>query len=72
MEDHMAKGRVSGSKGQKPITFNKGGMHRTTHTPAGMPIPAKKMQAAMKGNMGPLAEKQALFKKNVLTGRKKK
>lgn len=67
----MAKGRVSGSKGQKPITFNKGGMHRTTHTPAGKPISPTKMHEAMSGQMGPLAKKQAMFKKNVLTGRKK-
>lgn len=56
--------------GKKPITFNEGGMHKTTGTPAGKPIPAGKMAAAAKGGLGPLAKKQALFKKNVLTGPK--
>jgi hypothetical protein len=56
--------------GKKPITFHEGGLHETTGTPAGKKIPAKKMAAARAGKLGPLAKKQALFKKNVLTGRK--
>lgn len=61
---------VKGSKGQKPIHFTPGGLHRSTHTPAGKPIPAAKMAKAMSGGYGPKAQKQAMFKKNVLTGRK--
>lgn len=59
-------------KGEKPIAFKKGGLHESTGTPAGKKIPAKKMKEAEKGALGPKAEKQALFKKNVLTGPKKK
>lgn len=53
---------------QKPITFNKGGMHASTHTPAGEKIPAKKKAEALAGKFGKKAEKQANFAKNVLTG----
>ena len=59
-------------KGQKKITFNKGGLHKSTSTPAGKKIPSSKMQAALSGKLGPKAKKQANFAKNVLTGRKKK
>lgn len=58
--------------GQKKITFTKGGLHVSTGTPQDQPIPAKKKQAALDGELGPKAEKQAMFAKNVLTGRKKK
>jgi len=58
-------------KGQKKITFTPGGLHKSTKTPAGKKIPAKKMQQALAGKLGPKAKKQAQFKKNVLTGRKK-
>ena len=53
---------------QKPITFSKGGLHRSTHTPAGEKIPAKKKAEALSGKFGKKAEKQARFAKNVLTG----
>jgi hypothetical protein len=52
--------------GQKPITFKSGGLHASTKTPAGQPIPAAKMQAALDGKLGPKAQKQANFAKNVL------
>ena len=68
----MAKGVVKGKAGQKPIVFEKGGLHRSTGTPAGKPIPPKKMAAAESGKLGTKAERQALFKKNVLTGRRGK
>jgi len=58
-------------KGQKPITFEKGGLHKSTGTPAGKPIPAGKKAAALSGSLGPKAQKQAQFAKNVLTGPKK-
>jgi len=56
--------------GQKKITFKKGGLHASTHTPQDEKIPEKKMAGALKGSFGPLAKRQAQFKKNVLTGRK--
>lgn len=59
-------------KGQKPIRFKEGGLHRSLGIRAGAPIPKGAMQAALSGKRGKLAEKQARFKKNVLTGRKKK
>lgn len=58
------------SPGQKPITFDKGGLHRSTGTPAGKPIPTSKLDSALSGNLGPKAEKQANFAKNVLKGKK--
>ncbi len=46
-------------RGQKPIKFRKGGLHRTTHTPMGQKIPAWKIQKAKAGGYGPLGKKQA-------------
>lgn len=57
-------------KGQKPITFHEGGLHQSLGVPEGQKIPEGKMNAALSGKEGPLAEKEARFKKNVLTGRK--
>lgn len=54
--------------GQKPITFEKGGLHETTGTPPGEKIPASKIAAALAGNYGPKGRQQALFMKNVLKG----
>lgn len=59
-------------KGQKPITFTSGGLHKSTGTPIGKKIPASKMSAALSGRLGPKAKRQAIFKKNVLVGRKGK
>lgn len=58
-------------KGQKPITFQKGGLHKSTNTPAGEKIPAKKLAQAKSGKLGAKAQKQELFRENVLTGRKR-
>lgn len=62
---------VSGEKGQKPIVMEKGGLHRSVGVPMGEKIPASKMKAAMAGEYGPKAKKQALARKNILTGPKK-
>ena len=59
---------ISGGSGQKPITFKKGGLHESTGTPANKPIPAATMQQALSGKLGPKAQKQANFAKNVLGG----
>lgn len=67
----MAKETIKPEKkGQKPITFNKGGLHASTGTPAGKKIPAKKLAEAKEGKLGPKAKKQEEFRENVLTGRK--
>jgi len=58
--------------GQKPITFNKGGLHASTGTPAGKKIPSDKLEEAKEGKLGPKAQKQEEFRENVLTGPKKK
>lgn len=59
------------SAGKKPIRFQKGGLHESLGVPAGKPIPAGKMQAALSGKAGPKAKAQANFAKNVLgAGRK--
>jgi hypothetical protein len=63
-------GTVKGKSGSKPIKFKTGGLHQSTGTPAGQKIPAKKKAAALAGKLGPKAQKQAQFAKNVLTGRK--
>lgn len=57
-------------KGQKSISFSKGGLHRSTHTPIGKPISATKRKEALEGKFGSKAKKQALFAKNVLVGSK--
>ena len=58
-------------KGQKPIKFTPGGLHQSLGVAQGVPIPKGKFESALAGNQGPLAQKQANFKKNVLTGKKK-
>ena len=57
--------------GKDPITFKKGGLHRSLGVPEGKPIPAKKVAAAARGDYGPKAAKQAQFAQGVLKqGRK--
>jgi hypothetical protein len=65
-------GVVKGKSGQKPIKFKTGGLHQSTGTPQGKPIPASKKAAALAGKLGPKAKAQANFAKNVLTGKKGK
>ena len=60
----MAKTTIKGGKGKKPVTFNKGGLHRSLGVPQGEKIPPAKMAAAKAGKYGPLAKKQA----NMATG----
>ncbi len=58
-------------KGQKPVTFNKGGLHETTNTPAGEKIPVEKIRAALAGRYGPKGKKQAVMAQGMLKkGRK--
>lgn len=58
------------SPGQKPLSFKAGGLHASLGVPQGKKIPSGKMRAALSGKDGKKAKKEALFKKNVLTGRK--
>lgn len=53
-------------KGEKPITFTKGGLHQSTNTPSGQKIPTSKRHAALMGKYGAKAKKQELFAENVL------
>lgn len=62
----MAKLKVIHKAGKKPIKFHTGGLHESTHTPAGQKIPASKRMAALHGEYGAKAKKQAQFAKNVL------
>lgn len=52
-------------------TKNKGGLHRSTGTPAGQKIPASKMAKASSGALGPKAQKQANLAKTLGKLRKK-
>jgi len=63
--------RTIRTPGKKPITFSEGGLHRSTGTPTGTPIPRVKLAKAASGALGPKARKQALFARNVLTGPKR-
>jgi hypothetical protein len=56
--------------GQKKITFKKGGLHESLGLPQGSKIPAVAMARAKAGHYGAKAKKQAMFAKNVLTGKK--
>jgi hypothetical protein len=53
-------------KGKKPITFNKGALHRALSVPEGETIPASKMRAALAGRYGPKVKKMAVMAKGVL------
>lgn len=66
----MTKIKIIHKEGKKPIKFKENGLHQTTHTPAGEKIPASKVSAALHGSYGEKGKKQAMFMKNVLTGRK--
>jgi hypothetical protein len=52
--------------GQKPITFQPGGLHASLGVPQGQKIPASKMAAALAGKHGAKAAAQARFAQNVL------
>jgi len=60
-----------GKKGQKPVTFQKGGLHRTTGTPMDEKIPASKIAAAKAGKYGPRGVEQANMATNMLAAGRK-
>lgn len=57
---------IKGGKGRKPLRFREGGLHATTHTPAGEKIPHEKLMAAAHGEYGPRGVKQANFAMHAL------
>lgn len=57
-------------KGQKKISFHKGGEHESLGVPEGKKIPASKERAAKAGKYGKKAQQQELFRENVLKGGK--
>lgn len=61
---------IPAKDGHKVIRFMKGGLHSSLSVPQGQKIPKTKVMAALSGSDGTKAKKQALFMKNVLTGKK--
>lgn len=53
-------------KGQSPVKFKEGALHRQLGVPEGEKIPASKMSAAKKGEYGKLAQKRANFATGML------
>lgn len=62
---------ISGGKGKAPVTFQKGGLHKSLGVPQGETIPAAKMAAAKAGKFGPAAQKQANFATGMLAAGRK-
>lgn len=58
--------KVIHKEGKKPIKFHEGGLHETTHTPAGEKIPQSKIAAAAAGKYGAKGKKEVNFMHNVL------
>ena len=54
---------IKGKAGQKPITFQPGGLHKSLGVPQGQPIPAAKMEAA-KASASPAERKRITFAEN--------
>jgi len=66
-----AKKTVIKSPGRPPVSFEKGGLHRSLGVPEGQTIPAAKMAAAAAGDYGPKARAQAALAQGMLAkGRK--
>jgi hypothetical protein len=62
---------ITGGKGQKQVTFQKGGLHRSVNVPQGQKIPAPKMAAAKRGDYGAKTKKQANMATGMLTAGRK-
>lgn len=54
-------------KGQKPITFNQGGLHSSLGVKPGQKLTAAQHARAASGAAGPKAKKQEQFYENVLS-----
>ena len=62
---------IKGKGRKKPVSFSKGGLHRSLGVPQGKKIPASKMRAAKAGRYGPKAKKKASMAMGMLAkGRK--
>jgi len=48
-------------KGQKPLAFEKGALHKALGVPLGEKIPESKKKAALAGKYGPEVKKMAVF-----------
>ena len=48
-------------KGQQPLRFEKGGLHKALRVPLDQPIPESKKQAALAGKHGPEVRRMAIF-----------
>jgi hypothetical protein len=59
------------SPGKAPVTFEKGGLHKSLGVPEGQKIPPGKMADALAGKAGPLAKKQAVMAKGMLAAGRK-
>lgn len=70
MPKKTTKTKVIKKAGKKPISFKVGGLHKSLGIPAGRKIPQRLLKEAIAGKHGTLAQKQARFKENVLTGSK--
>jgi hypothetical protein len=57
---------IPASGGQKAISFKEGGLHASTGTPAGQKISPAMHAKAASGALGPKAQKQEDFYRNVL------
>ena len=62
---------IEGGVGQKPVTFQKGGLHRSVNVPQGQKIPASKIASAKRGDYGPKAKKQAIMATGMLAAGRK-
>ena len=69
-----AKGKkttIKGAAGKAPVTFQKGGLHKSLGVPADQTIPAAKMAAAKAGDYGPKAKAQAVLATGMLAAGRK-
>jgi len=62
---------IKGAAGKPPVTFEKGGLHKSVGVPEGEPIPAAKMAAAKRGDLGPKAREQANLAAGMLAAGRK-
>lgn len=67
-----AKTQTIAAPGQgKPVTFDKGGLHKSVGVPQGQKIPAKKVADAAAGKYGPKAKAQANMAQGMLAAGRK-
>jgi hypothetical protein len=62
---------IKGGKGKAPVTFKKGGLHKSLGVPEGQTIPPAKLAAAKAGDYGPVAQQQANLAAGLLAAGRK-